>query len=111
MVSLLNESNNRSAHSPPYIVRFDSFNSETTKINYQFLNVSPSNSLLTVPRRWFCHCGSLLPVFGVRVSVTFHFTCVHIIFSSAWVVEWPPFAGEIAAHSVDHMFSLHFDFL
>ena len=24
----------------------------------------PSNSLLTVPRRWFC-CVSLLPVFGV----------------------------------------------
>ena len=24
-------------------------------------------------------CGSLLPVFGVRVSVTFHLTCVHIL--------------------------------
>ena len=32
----------------------------------------------TVPRRWFC-CGSLLPVFGVRASVTFHLTCAHII--------------------------------
>ena len=27
-------------------------------------------------------CGSLLPVFGVRVSVTFHLMCVHITFSS-----------------------------
>ena len=31
----------------------------------------PSNSLLTVPM-WQFRCGSLLPVFGVRVSVTFH---------------------------------------
>ena len=30
--------------------------------------------------------------------------CVHIIFSSVWV------AGERAAHSVDHVFSLYFDF-
>ena len=37
------------------------------------------------------YCGSLLPVFGVRVSVTFHLTCVNIIFSSVWVAEWPPF--------------------
>ena len=29
----------------------------------------------------FC-CGSMLPVFGVRVSVTFRLTCVRIIFSS-----------------------------
>ena len=50
----------------------------------------PSNSLLTVPRRKFC-CGSLLPVFGVRVSVTFHLMLVHIIFSSVSVAEWPPF--------------------
>ena len=40
----------------------------------------PSYSLLTVPRRQFC-CGSMLPVFGVRVSVTFHLMCVHIISS------------------------------
>ena len=45
---------------------------------------APSHSLLTVPRRQFC-CGSLLPVFGVRVSVTFHLMCVHIIFSSVSV--------------------------
>ena len=29
--------------------------------------------------------------FGVRVSVMFHLTCVHIIFSSGLVTEWPPF--------------------
>ena len=29
--------------------------------------------------------------FGVRVSVTFHLTCVHIIFSSVSVAEWPSF--------------------
>ena len=36
-------------------------------------------------------CGSLLPIFNVRVSVTFHLTCVHITFSSVWVAVWPPF--------------------
>ena len=50
----------------------------------------PSNSLLTVPRPEFCG-GSLLPVLGVRVSVTFDLMCVYIIFSSVSVVEWPPF--------------------
>ena len=39
---------------------------------------APSNSLLTVPRRQFCR-GSVVPVFGVRCSLTFHLTCVHII--------------------------------
>ena len=48
--------------------------------------------------------------FGVRVSVPFHLTCVHVSFSSVWVAEWPPFL-EIAAHSIDYMFSLHFDYL
>ena len=38
----------------------------------------------------FC-CDSMLPVFGVSVSVTFHLTCVHIIFSTVSVAEWPPF--------------------
>ena len=38
--------------------------------------------------------------------MTFHLTCVHIIFSSVSVAEW-----EIAAHSVDNMFSLYFDYL
>ena len=46
----------------------------------------------------------------VSGSVTFHLTCVHIIFSSVWVAEWPSF-GKIAAHSGDHMFSLYFDYL
>ena len=49
------------------------------------LVLSPSNSLLTVPRRQFC-CGSLLPVFGVRLSVTF---------SSVSVAEWPPFGKQL----------------
>ena len=43
--------------------------------------------------------------------MTFHLTCVHISFSSVSVAEWPPFFLEIAAHSVDHMFSLYFDYL
>ena len=43
--------------------------------------------------------------FGVRVSMTFHLTCVHIIFSSVSTF-W-----EIAAHSVDYVFSLYFDYL
>ena len=38
--------------------------------------------------RYFC-CGSLLPVFGVRVSVTFHLTCIS--FTSVSVAEWRPF--------------------
>ena len=60
---------------------------------------------------YLAYCkGSLLPVFCVRVSVTFHLTCVHIIFSSVSVAEWSPFV-EIAAHSVDHMFFLYFDYL
>ena len=42
--------------------------------------------------------------------MTFHLTCIHIIFSSVSVAEWPPFL-EIATHSFDHMFSLYFDFL
>ena len=32
--------------------------------------------------------------FGVRVSVTFHLTCVHIIFSSVLVAEWPPLGSS-----------------
>ena len=46
--------------------------------------------LVTYLAEWFC-CGSLLSVFDVRVSVTFHLMCVHIIFSSVWVAEWQPF--------------------
>ena len=42
----------------------------------------------------FC-CGSILPVSGVRFSVTFHFMFVHIIFSSVRVSEWPPYWKEL----------------
>ena len=37
----------------------------------------------------FCGCsvGSLLPDFGVRVSVTFHHMFVHNTFISVWVAE------------------------
>ena len=72
--------------------------------------MSSSTSLMTVPRRYFC-CGSLFPVFGVRVSVTFHLTCmcVHIIFSSVWVAEWPSFWKKLLTRLV--MFSLYFDYL
>ena len=40
--------------------------------------------------------------------MTFHLIGVHIIFSSVSVAEcfW-----EMAAHLVDHMFSLYFDYL
>ena len=55
---------------------------------------SPSNSLLIVPRRKFC-CGSLLHVFGVRVSVAFHLMCVHIIFGSVLVAEWTSFGKKL----------------
>ena len=54
------------------------------------LDQTPSSSLLTVPRRLFC-CGSFWPVFGVRVSVTFHLTCVFVISNLVWVAAWPPF--------------------
>ena len=60
------------------------------EVVHEKLDYHPSNSLLTVSRRKFC-CGSRLPDFGVRVSVTLHHNCVHIIFSSVLVAEWPPF--------------------
>ena len=31
---------------------------------------------------------------GVKVSVTFHLTCVHY-FSLVWVGEWPPFGKKL----------------
>ena len=50
---------------------------------------------MTVPRRHFC-CGFLLPVFGVRGSVTFHLMFVHTCtISSVWVAERPSFAKEL----------------
>ena len=48
-------------------------------------------------------------VFGVRVSATFHLTCVYIIFCSVWVAEWPLL--EKSCSLDDHMFSLYFDYL
>ena len=27
---------------------------------------------------------------NLKVSVTFHITCVHNSFSSVWIAEWPP---------------------
>ena len=27
--------------------------------------------------------------------MTFHLMCVHIVFSSVWVTEWPPFGKEL----------------
>ena len=47
---------------------------------------APSNSLLTVPRRYFC-CGFMFFVFGVRVLMTFHLTCVHIILVWFWLLS------------------------
>ena len=50
-----------------------------------------------------------LPDFGVRVSVTFHLTCVHVI-----LVRFGLLSGtvwEIAADSIGHMLSLYFDYL
>ena len=32
-----------------------------------------------------------------RVSVTFHLMCVHIVFSSVSVAEWPPFGRWLPA--------------
>ena len=58
------------------------------------LVLAPSNSLLTVPRRQFCR-GSLLSVFGVTCSATFHRTCVHIYFSSVSADDWPPFGKSL----------------
>ena len=37
----------------------------------------------------------MLPVFDVRVPVTFHLMCFHILFRSVWVAEWPPFGKEL----------------
>ena len=42
--------------------------------------------------------------------MTFHLTCVYIISSASLVAELPP-SGKKAAHSVDRMFTLYFDFL
>ena len=41
--------------------------------------------------------------------MTFHLICVHVIFRSVRLLSGT--FREIAAHSVDHMFSLFFDYL
>ena len=50
---------------------------------------------------------SLLPVFGVRVSVTFH-----LIWSILFLVRSGLLSGHLLGEScsVDHMFSLYFDY-
>ena len=47
----------------------------------KLVKVSPSSLLQTIPKHWFC-CGSLLPEFGVIVSVTFHLMFCSYPFSS-----------------------------
>ena len=63
------------------------------KISRDAAHVCENLNKLTVTDRskavvllWFS-----VACFGVRVSVTLHFMCVHIIFSSVSVAEWPPF--------------------
>ena len=52
----------------------------------------------------FC-CGSLVYVFGIRVSaVTFHIMFVHIICRLVWVAEWPPFKKALPTRSTKRLF-------
>ena len=48
--------------------------------------------------------------FCVRVLVMFHFMFVHYTFSLVRVAEWSPF-WEIAARSVNNLFSVYFVYL
>ena len=41
--------------------------------------------------------------------MTFHLTHVHIIFSSVWVAEWPPFGKKLPSWLT--MFSFYFEYL
>ena len=41
----------------------------------------------------------------------FHLIFIHYTFSTVLVAEWPPFLGEIAAHSVGHLYFLYFVYL
>ena len=52
-----------------------------------------------------------MPVVGVRVSLTIHLICVYIIFALFGLMMLSGHLFERAAHSVDHMFSLYFDYL
>ena len=62
---------------------------------FDILNSSISLQFITdhskaVVLLWFSVAG-----FGVRVPVTFHLMYIHIILSSVWVAEWPPFGKEL----------------
>ena len=48
--------------------------------------------------------------FGVRVSGMFHLMFIHYTFSSVWVADGH-LLENIAACSVDHLFSLSFAYL
>ena len=50
--------------------------------------------ILNVPKWQFC-CGTLLLVFGVRVSVTFLPVCIRVVLASACVAGWPPFGKKL----------------
>ena len=51
--------------------------------------------IASVPDLSILFTFSVLPSFGVRVSVTFHLMFVHAIFNSIRVAEWPPFGKEL----------------
>ena len=54
---------------------------EVVHVNY--IKPPPPHLFITDRSNAIVCCGYLLPVLGVRVSVTFHLTCVYIILSSA----------------------------
>ena len=53
----------------------------------------------------------MLPVFGVRVLVTFHLMCVNVIFSSVLVAEWPSFGNELLIRLTICFLCFFFDYL
>ena len=53
----------------------------------------------------------LLPVVDVRVSVTFHLVCVHVIFCSVWVAEWPSFGNELLTRLTMCYIKMYFDYM
>ena len=59
--------------------------------NYQFSSVTLKERAMKSRKKHTVISSTPLPVFGVRVSMTFHLMCVHIIFSSVSIAEWPPF--------------------
>ena len=59
------------------------------------LHLSRNTYLLNPRLCFFIVLKRDLFVLAVRVSVTFHLTCVHIIFSSVWVAKWPPFGKYV----------------